>query len=777
MMEQTGTEALYREFTEYLSKNNASDWGIRLPQIAVAGGTSTGKSSLLSSISGIEFPSSSALTTRCPTRVRLVRCPEKDVYVSISWSTETKMMHNDIAAWEKRGLIAVNEIKSIIEEAQRHIIEVTRKEVATDCIDITLFGPEYVDLTLTDLPGFVLSTADSESKSLSQEIDNMIDSYLQNDRCIILAVVPANANFRNSQILAKAQRVDPDMKRTIPVITKPDQLTSSAERASALDLLNNKYMSFTLGWNIVKCRGQDDVDNGMTLQEAANQEAGWFRTTSPWCTANPSLLGTSNLREKLAQIQLQLLNDCVPIIIGEIAKRKRDANDVLDQLDRDDLSDDLRRSIFEDAFRKVRKLFADMLTGNDHVKDEDGYTSRARLHEKEKEFRDEVLQSELSNLDRIKVDMEVSVILDDGKEYNAKVLSVNTDTAMAILNPTILNDKFYTSTTCNLSGSYDVGDVIHLADSGFAVALTAISGGISHKETVGRLKEFPFSDIRRSYKWLEKRIEQNRNDDPPYMPSPKLFRKLVREMVEEQWVPLANDLLKEFREFMQRAVDSCFSEFLPRFPDLQSEVMSRINGIVAEMSDESDRAVRSLLVCEGDTFTQNPTICDMIATKRNSNLRRKIIKMLSSAEKSLVPTFIPLAEAIFRRAERLSIDSHCAQDMATCIEAYGKVACKRLIDNMPMMARQRFDRTVSKLLVNGRHIYCIVFVNMTQYKSCMWQVERLQSFHITSDLLSELMVESTDIKRKRQEAKVMLENMESSERVLHTLSKKTKRSL
>ena len=287
------------------------------------------------------------------------------------------------------------------------------------------------------------------------------------------------------------------------------------------------------------------------------------------------------------------------------------------------------------------------------------------------------------------------MILHDCEEYEAEVVKVDTDTATAVLNPSILNDKFYTLTTCTLSGSYNVGDVIPLIDSSFAVVLTAIDSETDDTETVGRLKAFPLSDIRRSYKWLEKRIEQNRNDDPPYMPSPKLFRKLVREMVEEQWVPLANDLLKEFREFMQRAVDSCFSEFLPRFPDLQSEVMSRINGIVAEMSDESDRAVRSLLVCEGDTFTQNPTICDMIATKRNSNLRRKIIKMLSSAEKSLVPTFIPLAEAIFRRAERLSIDSHCAQDMATCIEAYGKVACKRFIDTIPMIARRRFDRTVS----------------------------------------------------------------------------------
>jgi len=44
---------------------------IELPQIAVMGDTSSGKSSLLSSLSGIQFPSSDELTTRCPARLHI----------------------------------------------------------------------------------------------------------------------------------------------------------------------------------------------------------------------------------------------------------------------------------------------------------------------------------------------------------------------------------------------------------------------------------------------------------------------------------------------------------------------------------------------------------------------------------------------------------------------------------------------------------------------------------------------------------------------------------
>jgi len=50
----------------------------------------------------------------------------------------------------------------------------------------------------------------------------MIQEFLVNERCIILAVVPANVDFHNSQIMSDAIQVDPATKRTIPVITKPD---------------------------------------------------------------------------------------------------------------------------------------------------------------------------------------------------------------------------------------------------------------------------------------------------------------------------------------------------------------------------------------------------------------------------------------------------------------------------------------------------------------------------------------------------------------------------
>jgi ABC-type lipoprotein export system ATPase subunit len=64
---QLETEAL-RKLIDCLFSVGCSKY-VELPMIAVMGDTSCGKSSLLSALSGIEFPSSEKLTTRCPTQI------------------------------------------------------------------------------------------------------------------------------------------------------------------------------------------------------------------------------------------------------------------------------------------------------------------------------------------------------------------------------------------------------------------------------------------------------------------------------------------------------------------------------------------------------------------------------------------------------------------------------------------------------------------------------------------------------------------------------------
>ena len=62
---------------------------VELPQIAVMGDTSCGKSSLLSALSGIEFPSSDKITTRCPTQIIMTN-NSKEVNASFTASVRLR---------------------------------------------------------------------------------------------------------------------------------------------------------------------------------------------------------------------------------------------------------------------------------------------------------------------------------------------------------------------------------------------------------------------------------------------------------------------------------------------------------------------------------------------------------------------------------------------------------------------------------------------------------------------------------------------------------------
>jgi hypothetical protein len=129
-----------------------------------------------------------------------------------------------------------------IAEAQRHIIDITGKEVASDVVEVEIAGLQCEDLAVVDLPGIVRTTGKGESATLGEDTKELIDTYLKDSRCVILAVVPANVDFHNSQIMNEAGKVDPNSERTIPVITKLDLIDKGAKKDIVELLLGKKII-------------------------------------------------------------------------------------------------------------------------------------------------------------------------------------------------------------------------------------------------------------------------------------------------------------------------------------------------------------------------------------------------------------------------------------------------------------------------------------------------------------------------------------------------------
>ena len=103
-------------------------------------------------------------------------------------------------AWPSKILTDINDIPKAIQDAQTFLFKNSGKstnfDVCFDIIEIEVKGPGCADLTLIDLPGIVRTTAEGESATLGIDIKSIIDDFLQNDRCVILAIVPGAVNFR-----------------------------------------------------------------------------------------------------------------------------------------------------------------------------------------------------------------------------------------------------------------------------------------------------------------------------------------------------------------------------------------------------------------------------------------------------------------------------------------------------------------------------------------------------------------------------------------------------
>jgi interferon-induced GTP-binding protein Mx1 len=127
-------------------RSKGLDKHIELPQVAVMGDTSTGKSSLLSALSGIVFPASDKLTTRCPTQMIMKYSDKFKGNVHLKRYSTNKRENETV-------LGNIGEATQVIESLTQKLID-EGQFISNDSIVITLEGPDLPNLTLTDLPGW-----------------------------------------------------------------------------------------------------------------------------------------------------------------------------------------------------------------------------------------------------------------------------------------------------------------------------------------------------------------------------------------------------------------------------------------------------------------------------------------------------------------------------------------------------------------------------------------------------------------------------------------------
>ncbi|XP_013115100.1 dynamin isoform X1 [Stomoxys calcitrans] len=273
-----------------------------LPQIAVVGGQSAGKSSVLENFVGKDFlPRGSGIVTRRPLILQL-----------INGITE----YGEFLHCKGKKFTSFDEVRKEIEDETDRVTG-SNKGISNIPINLRVHSPHVLNLTLIDLPGLTKVAIGDQPADIEQQIRNMILQFIRKETCLILAVTPANTDLANSDALKLAKEVDPQGIRTIGVITKLDLMD---EGTDARDILENKLLPLRRGYIGVVNRSQKDIDGRKDIHMALAAERKFF-LSHPSYRHIADRLGTPYLQRVLNQQLTNHIRDTLPGLRDKLQKQ------------------------------------------------------------------------------------------------------------------------------------------------------------------------------------------------------------------------------------------------------------------------------------------------------------------------------------------------------------------------------------------------------------------------------------------------------------------------
>lgn len=273
-----------------------------LPQIAVVGGQSAGKSSVLENFVGRDFlPRGSGIVTRRPLVLQLINC-----------NTE----YGEFLHCRGKKFMDFDQIRKEIEDETDRVTG-SNKGISSVPINLRVYSPHVLNLTLVDLPGLTKVPVGDQPADIEKQIRDMILQFICKENCLILAVTSANQDLATSDALKLAKEMDPEGLRTIGVITKLDLMD---EGTDAKDILENKLLPLRRGYVGVVNRSQKDIEGKKDIRAALEAERKFF-LSHPSYRHMADRMGTPYLQRVLNQQLTNHIRDTLPGLRDKLQKQ------------------------------------------------------------------------------------------------------------------------------------------------------------------------------------------------------------------------------------------------------------------------------------------------------------------------------------------------------------------------------------------------------------------------------------------------------------------------
>ncbi|KAL9093612.1 MAG: hypothetical protein Q9159_000141 [Coniocarpon cinnabarinum] len=309
---------------------------IDLPQIAVVGSQSSGKSSVLENIVGRDFlPRGTGIVTRRPLILQLInRAPlPKTQSNGVPDGLRSTDKEANIEEWGEFLHVPGQkfyDFNKIRDEIVKETDSKTGKNqgISPQPINLRIYSPNVLTLTLVDLPGLTKVPVGDQPRDIERQIREMVLKQITKPNAIILAVTAANTDLANSDGLKLAREVDPEGQRTIGVLTKVDLMD---EGTDVVDILAGRIVPLRLGYVPVVNRGQRDIENKKAISSALDAERSFFENHRAYRN-KASYCGTPYLARKLNLILMMHIKQTLPDIKARISSSLQKYSGELSQL-------------------------------------------------------------------------------------------------------------------------------------------------------------------------------------------------------------------------------------------------------------------------------------------------------------------------------------------------------------------------------------------------------------------------------------------------------------
>ncbi|OMJ93307.1 hypothetical protein SteCoe_3773 [Stentor coeruleus] len=296
-----GTAKYFSELQDIIWRTSSSE-SICLPEVVVVGAQSVGKSTVVESIIGYEIlPKGNDIQTRCPIRINLHKIMEMNEYATCE------------------GIEKQMSIEHLQQCIKTQSDSIAKSEYVTNRpLIVHIYSPKVISLTVVDTPGLTRIRLDNQPENIVDLLENIAKSYIRNNKSIILAISAASTDLANSEALRIAKEIDPELKRTLGVLTKIDMMNKNA---SCLDVMQNKLFRLQMGFVGIKCNYErytegDKIDfNKIIINEKQ------FFELHPIYGKHMSVFGINTLKDKLSVIFNESIRSSIPGLTEEF-KRK-----------------------------------------------------------------------------------------------------------------------------------------------------------------------------------------------------------------------------------------------------------------------------------------------------------------------------------------------------------------------------------------------------------------------------------------------------------------------